>query len=132
MSRQLEDNDLPETLLCIVQPVRPREGLYDAVGTHRLAVDEQGRQGWSIKTCQQAVDDNDDIELVFPDLIVFLLAGQPVIDIAIIGSNLLHGVLCAEHVIIVLHGFFHLVLIEGVMIPIFSKGVGNGDFREIR
>ena len=92
---------------------------------------EERRQAGSIETRQQAVDDDDDIELVFPDLIDFLLAGQPVVNIAVIGSELFHRVLRAEHGIIILHGFIHLVLIERVLILVFTNGIGNGDFGEI-
>ena len=53
----------------------PGKGLNNAIRAHGLAVDEERRQAGSIETCQQAVDDDDDIELVFPDLIDFLLAG---------------------------------------------------------
>ena len=131
MSRHLENDDLAEAFLVIIEAVGPGKGLNNAIRAHGLAVDEERRQTGSIETRQQAVDDDDDIELAFPDLIDFLLAGQPVVNIAVIGSELFHRVLRAEHGIIVLHGFLHLVLIERVFILVFANGIGNGDFGEI-
>ena len=130
--RYLENDDLAEAFLVVVEAVSPGKGLNDAVRAHGLAVDEERRQTRRVEAREQAVDDDDQVELGFTDLINLFLAGQSVVDVAVVGAELFHRVLCTEHGIIVLHGFLHLVLIERVLFAVFRDGIGNGDFRKIR
>ena len=132
MCRYLENDNLAEAFLVVVEAVGPGKGLNDAVRVHGLAVDEERRQTRCVKAREQTVDDDDQIDLGFTDLIDFFLAGQAVVDVAVVDAELFHRVLCTEHGIIVLHGFLHLVLIERVLLAVFRDGIGNGDFREIR
>ena len=130
--RYLGNDDLAEAFLVVVEAVGPGKGLNDAVRAHGPAVDEERRQARRVEARQQAVDDDDQVELGLADLIKLLLAGQAVVDVAVVGAELFHRVLCTEHGVVVLHGFLHLVLIKGILLAVFRDGIGNGHFREIR
>lgn len=132
MRRYLENDNLAEAFLIVVEAIGPGKGLNDAIRAHGPAVDEERRQARRVEARQQAVDDDDQVELGLADLIHLFLTGQAVVDVAVVGAELFHRVLRAEHRIIVLHGFLHLVLIEGILLAVFRDGIGNGHFREIR
>ena len=131
VSRHLEDDNLAETLLAVIEAVRARKCLDDAVGAHGLAIDKEGRKRRCIEARQQAIDDDDEVQLCFTHLIQFLLPCQAVVDVAVVGINLLHRVLRAKHLVVVAHRLFHLVLVEGVVIAVLADGVRDGDLREV-
>ena len=74
---------MAEVLLVIKDPIGPTESLDQVLWTHGLAVDKERRKTRSIKTRQETVDHDDQIQLLIAVEVLVLLSGQAIIDIAI-------------------------------------------------
>ena len=66
---------MAEVLLVIKDPIGPAEGLDQVLWAHRLAIDKEGRKARGIKTGQETVDHDDQIQLLIAVEVLVLLSG---------------------------------------------------------
>ena len=74
---------MAEVLPVIKDPIGPAKGLDQVLWAHRLAIDKERRKTRSIKTSQETIDHDDQIQLFIAIEILVLLSGQAIVDIAI-------------------------------------------------
>ena len=74
---------MAEVLLVIKDPIGPAEGLDQVLWAHRLAIDKERRKTRSIKTGQETVDHDDQIQLLIAVEVLVLLSSQAIVDIGV-------------------------------------------------
>ena len=74
---------MAEVLLVIKDPIGPAKGLDQVLWAHGLAIDKERRKTRCIKTSQETVDYDDQVQLLIAVKVLVLLSSQAIIDIGV-------------------------------------------------
>ena len=66
---------MAEVLLVIKDPVGPAKGLDQVLWAHGLAINKEGRKTRCIKTGQETIDHDDQVQLLIAVEVLVLLSG---------------------------------------------------------
>ena len=102
------------------------------MGSHGLSVNKNSRHTWSVKSRKKAVYNNHQIKLLAPALEFAFLPRKPFIQVPIVALNLGKLIFCPEHLIVIVKGSLHFLLVHLRAFLILRNGIGYGKFGEIR